>query len=315
MTALWRDIVATANLLDVVEKDVPALAGTWNGHSTKEVACPVCGGKTRFHVFKGRDGIVRASCSHCNSKMNAIDYIKWRDGVSFVEAINWWALNKPTGGFGPAKPAEPPKPLPQEAIDLAMRYHNDINPHRGYFKHRGISDALIDIAKLGWCREYNRYAIPTWVGGDLWGIQYRITPGAEAVFKSEGKEVLRYFSYRGSVGMPFNTDYINSNMPYVLICEGRLDALALCSQGYPAIASPTWQKTWNKYVPQSTVILIADKDVSNTGELKALDKQDKLGKGIVMFPPEGKDAGEWIQKDLPTAKKRLERWLKLPPIN
>lgn len=86
-----HDLAGSVDLLAVVEKDVPALAGTFNGRYTIETACPWCRGDTRFRYRLCDDGIGRVFCSHCAPRgLNAVDYIMRRDGVTLAEACQFW---------------------------------------------------------------------------------------------------------------------------------------------------------------------------------------------------------------------------------
>ena len=150
-SAALDEIRRTADLLKIVEQDVPALAGRFNGRYTPEVPCPRCGGTTRFSVSVDGNGVMRVFCRHCAIKgLDAVDYIMWReDGITgFKEAVKWWQDgSKLTRNTFSGKSLEPPKPLDMTITDT---HHAALGPHNAYYRSRGISDELIEKHKLGW---------------------------------------------------------------------------------------------------------------------------------------------------------------------
>ena len=155
----WAAITRDADLLSLVEKDAPLLAGTFNGRYTIEVPCPKCGGRTRFRVRLRPDGVMRAYCSHCAEKgLNAIDYLEWRDGLSRRDAAQWWQ----TGGKLQARLVRP-RPEPIQPIDMAIaeRNHQEMPASaRDYLRRRGMTDPWIDHFRIGYHCGYRRYSFP-----------------------------------------------------------------------------------------------------------------------------------------------------------
>jgi len=92
-----KSFISGLNLLVQVERDIPDLAGTFNGRYTTEVACPKCGGTTRLRFRACEDGVQRVYCSHCAPKgLDAIAYIQWRDGSDFKAAKAFWSEQSTT---------------------------------------------------------------------------------------------------------------------------------------------------------------------------------------------------------------------------
>jgi hypothetical protein len=191
-----KDFIAGLNLLQQVEKDVPALAGTFNGRYSAEVACPKCGGATRLRFRLGQDGMQRVYCSHCAPKgLDAIAYIQWRDGSDFKEARRFWAES------GTSLPAEwtatAPAPKPEQApgaiwqskarafIDSCAAYlwsdAPDARQALAYLRAgRLLTDDTIRRARLGYNPKSRKAAAADW------GVSDR-----ESVFAVQGITIPR----------------------------------------------------------------------------------------------------------------------------
>jgi len=309
----WKEIVQEANLLALVEHDVPVLRGTFNGRYTWEVPCPKCGGVTRFRYRAAKGEYPEmVFCSHCAPKgLHAISYAMWLYDMDFPEACSW-VSNKPKVDTRYSAPVSLPKPI---SPAIALQYYRQLGNRRAYYRSRGISDEMIDRHKLGWNPYIRRYSIPCWKqnpdSGELecWNIQYRITPEEEKRLKAAGIRYAKYLSEKGSHNHLFNADVSVDGVNIIYIVEGRLDALALTSHGFPTVANPTWQAAWNKYLNAQHVIIIADRDANSVGELKAHDKLLAIPHAHIIYPPPPhKDSGEFIMADLATAQRRLTEW-------
>lgn len=124
-----KDFIGSLNLLQQVEKDVPDLAGTFNGRYTKEVACPRCKGSTRLRFRVGKDGVQRVYCSHCAPKgLDAMAYIQWRDDSDFNAARRFWAesdTHRPANWTATATAAPPAEMAPAEKWQAKARVFVD----------------------------------------------------------------------------------------------------------------------------------------------------------------------------------------------
>ena len=324
----------TADMVSVVGKHIPAVAGKWNGRMTPEVPCPKCGGKTRFRLRRCRNGLLMAFCSHCaENGLTAIKYIEWYYGYSTETAIDWWRNNDTVRVI----PSEAIKPVDNQPLNLAiaLRCHNGMDPRaREYMYRRGMTDKYIDHFKVGYHRGYRRYSFPLIIDKCLWGIQYRLNPRIEAVLKflrcfedPEHKvNIVRYVSETGSHNHNiYGTDEIRAAAwPYAILIEGVPDVVAMWSCGFPAFSTfqgnnraKPWDYKWNKHLASiNTVYVIPDNDQSGSGEFFASEKVKAIGARahIHWLPKDVKDIGEFIQQDLPTATQRLSAMLKLPPM-
>jgi hypothetical protein len=315
----YKDVNLKANLLAVVELDVPQIAGKFHNGLSPEVPCPKCGGKSRFRIRMCGDGVYRVFCSHCGPEkgLPAIQYLMWRDNITFAQAATSWETSLPLRGKleGTAL-RDLMNPLSPE---IAMRYYRALTDDgRKYFRSRGISDEIIDRHKLGWKDEWGRFTVPEWrlnrKTGEVecWGIKCRLTPWGEKDLMAKGEPVERYWSEKGSHHGLLNAEIATG--PVTFIVEGGLDALAMTSLGYDTVASPSWDTRWNRYIKSESVVIIADRDESGVGDMKARDRLDKLGRGKIVQPPEGcKDIGEFIQSDLVNAQMNIYHWAHIPP--
>lgn len=113
--------------------------------------------------------------------------------------------------------------------ELVGQYHAALpDSIRGYLNGRGITDAVIDRAELGWNGE--RITIPVY-GRD----------GTLALFKlgkapddtSDTPKML-YYPAGAKVDL-YGWDVLAAQPPFVIICEGEYDRLVLESHGFPAV--------------------------------------------------------------------------------
>lgn len=221
----------------------------------------------------------------------------------------------------------------REPLDesIARRWHESVR--REFFHSRGISDEWIDRLNLGYAATWiggqydgkplRRYSIPAYEDGKLLAISLRIPPERENRMKARGVPCNRYISYPGSQPALFNSnvlDYFDSS--YVLLDESPLDAAALCSHGYPAMAvmglnnpHKAWERRWNRYVRGKEVIVIAQRDEHADGtwpslEIATLRAKDIPGAWVLVVPPgepyKKVDTGDMIRSG------RLAEWIGLP---
>lgn len=216
-------------------------------------------------------------------------------------------------------PAHREPKIDEQIVD---QLRSDLSGREAFFHSRGLSAQTIQRYQLGYHRKYNRYAIPCYVGGKLYGIKYRIDPVVEQKRRERGEPVIKYFSERGGINnVVFNDAVARAPVPYVLIDEGELDALLLTQHGFPTISpfsgnnsSVGWRPEWLKlirHIPK--IYVIAQND--SAGELITIARLHDLGRGEVISAPLGyKDLGEWLREIAPEHRTReLVNLLQLPP--
>ena len=332
----WEQINQTADMLAVVAKHVPETRGHWNGYMTNEVPCPKCGGKTRFRLRLGHNGLMMAFCSHCaEAGLTPIRYIAWYYDFDLKTAADWWRDQHQVT----VKVAVPPKQQEHKPLELAiaLRCHNRMDVRaRDYMHARGMNDHMIDHFKVGYHTGFKRYSFPLIIGGMLWGIQYRLNPKLEYVLKflrlfehpEHRVDIKRYVSETGSHNHNlYARDEIQDGdvpLPYAVLIEGVPDVVAMWSQGFPAFSTfqgnnraKPWDVAWNKYLAEiETIYVIPDNDVGGNGDFFASEKAKAIGPRahIHLLPKGYKDIGEFIMADLTTAPQRLADMLHLPPL-
>jgi hypothetical protein len=222
-----------------------------------------------------------------------------------------------------------PDPEPLDPL-IALAYHSKLDDKRKYWHSHKLSDKWIDCHKLGWAEKWlegenkgnplRRLSIPTWrvKNGEriLVGIAYRTPPWREEGMRKAGtssEEIRsrRYISQPGSTNWLFNNEICHEPLPYLIVVEGKRDALALCSLGFPAVASGAhWDPHWSFYLDcTASVIHVADNDHNKGGDL-AIIRMSAAQKGSIVTPPDPyKDVGEMINNDIDMAS-----FLGLPPL-
>lgn len=218
--------------------------GEWAG------PCPFCrDGRDRFRVWPcstRHGGKGRWWCRRCGAKGDAIDYVRRRDGVGFVDACR--TLGVPLTG----KPArrEPVRQTPAvgeptdawreraeafvaECVD-ALHDHEGA-PWRDYLHKRGISTPAMREARLGLNRRERREKRTSWGmdgDGDVWlprgiTIPATVAPGALLglrIRRADGDP--KYVNVPGGCNALYGAYRLSAALPAILV-EGAFDALAI----------------------------------------------------------------------------------------
>ena len=338
------------DLLSVVERDVPALAGTFNGRYTAEGPCPKCGGKTRFRLRLCTDGQYRAFCSHCAQKgLDAIGYIQWRDGVDFKTAKAFWEQG---GAILSTRPVQdnwlldshpqsakaPPEAWQKRARAFVEVCAEALWKEEGaqalaYLRDRGLADETIRRYKLGYNAHRRRgnpadwglktaqhviavpgIVIPREILGEMWAVNVR---------RLEQGVKPKYLSVTGSVLGLWGADDIRAGKP-VMAFGGEFDAMLAAQYAPPGVACVTFGgeghsvgEPWSTMLSSAAGIYIClDNDpAGDNGALKWLN----LPRVSRVRVPFGKDLTEFCQQGgdvaawIAQVTKAKERWL--PPEN
>jgi DNA primase len=193
---------------------------------------------------------------------------------------------------------------------LVTKYRDNLDREvLAYLAARGIRR---DTANRFWIgRNCRRLTIPCFVrNGSLliYGIKKRW------IGRPPEDWIDTYTMEPGSQGAAiFNFDRLLSKRrwPYFLIVEGVLDCILLDQLGIPAVApfggGGVWSPDWTEaFARVSDIVLVADNDESEEGLAYANKKLQMLGRGTIVFPPDGhKDLGEAHQAGV-----NLHRWLR-----
>lgn len=211
-------------------------------------ACPLHAGDNAlaFSIYQSRSGQWRWHCFSGNcGDGDAIAFVQRYYGVGYREACQMLGVTPASTpsrprSLQPPPPVEPPSAEWQAgAILLTAQAEQALwgpagQPARAYLHGRGLTDALIRRAGLGYHPATTPIraetpglagafypagiVIPYWVDGELWRVQVRrLTSNAEP----------RYLSLAGSSGTPpYLIAPITSAKPVVL-AEGPVDVLAI----------------------------------------------------------------------------------------
>ncbi len=103
---------STIDLLALIGRDVPLRRTAATGGGEYAGACPFCGGHDkrdadRFHVWPAEG---RYWCRRCERTGDAIQYLREREGLTFVQALDRLGLQS---DFGAAHPSTAPGSLPR----------------------------------------------------------------------------------------------------------------------------------------------------------------------------------------------------------
>lgn len=166
---------------------------------------------------------------------------------------------------------------------------------RQWLYQRGLTDAVIDAARLG--HAGTAYSIPlTDHDGTLYGLKYR----RDEAVSSDG---LRYWSKPGTATdkpyYPQSLDWQQTTGP-VILCEGELDALLLTVYGVPAVSvsggvnrAPTLMD--GLLARHGGVVLCLDNDkagLETTSKIMARHRDQPVH---VVIPTQGKDITDTFQ--------------------
>jgi DNA primase len=236
------------DLLDLVSRDtrLRKIAGTRGGEFAGP--CPACGGTDRFHL-QPEQGLWM--CRSCHERWSdAIEYVQWRDGLSFTEAVQALGGDTlPRLGFGRRTPPPPPPlPVPSKlwqarAEEVVRRAFDDLWSDRGrrardYLHGRGLTDETLRAFVVGYIPD-DRHDDPV-----LWGLkldegkQVWLPRGILIPWINQGDDEVwsikirrpagqpKYIATKGSIPTIFGTLRFQQR-DLLVLPEGEFDAMLL----------------------------------------------------------------------------------------
>lgn len=297
--------------------------------------CPKCGGtdkrgSDRFRVTVDGDR-QRFACRKCNPKGgDAIDFLRWLDGISFAEALH--ELDAPVDCDTVSLPS---LAKPAGGDDIEMRSIEWINAfdevtqiaHANliggrcdqaleYLARRGIMRSIIDFYRIGYndtsrrvCNEWwidRGITIPRKHTGLLYAVNVRRRADDLALDELHGRPSRKYrHAQGGTVRAPFNMtrlflDQDGTELPVVFVTGGEFDAM-LTTYHSPAgslaitLGGETTRPAASvlELLKGRRVIVMTDNDA--TGEASARMWQSFCPSAERVRVPEGKDATEFYQ--------------------
>jgi DNA primase len=315
-----KNLLATANILHITEQDtkLTRLANTNGGEWAGP--CPFCGGRDRFRVWPKQGNFW---CRRCGSKGDAIDYIRLRDGLSFVEASNLLRQTNINKMYRNQDEQNEPGQLHkwQEFASQVLEHCSGIlwsnigEKARAWLDNRGLSDDTLRYWKIGYspgARIAGVYlergiTIPCYVEGKLWFIKLRRPCGEP-----------KYRMIKGSHSGLFGVDTLEGKTTAVL-CEGEFDTMLLWQEagdltGVFTLGSATAKMDltmWGHYLmPLQRILIAYDCDEAGQRGSHALQKLSKRikrleipnthleGKDITDLYLSGVSLREWLAREL-----------------
>ena len=182
----------------------------------------------------------RLKCFGCNTSMDLLEYVAWREGLDDFGKILEITAEKYVGFVAPppslsvpSRAREPLAPLPTEVAEYMYRR---LGARREWFHARGLTDETIDREMLGYDRR--AFSIPVWSEtGELLTLRFRRDDDVL------GDEAEMYSKYWGMTGRNEVLLYnpmalaLVADWGWVVITEGELDALRLYQEGLPAVSA------------------------------------------------------------------------------
>lgn len=243
--------LASVDLLGLIGRDTALrrVAGTNGGEYAGP--CPFCGGRDRLRVQPGASGKGRWFCRQCTGDpqagghwLDAIDYVRQRDGMGYREACAALDIEaqQPGEGTGHSQAASPAPAVPRDAqapaFDQAAAlaaieecatalWSSAGAKARRWLAGRGIREDTARAWRLGYNparRKLHGLAvprgvvIPCFVGGTVQYIKVR-----RPVPPLPGP---KYQQVKGSRSALFGLDHL-AGRRVAVICEGELDAMLL----------------------------------------------------------------------------------------
>ena len=314
MTVDARALKARVDLLDLIGRDTTLrrVAATRGGEYAGP--CPACGGKDRFRVQPER-GLWW--CRSCRDRWSdAIEYVIWRDGVTFREAaaiLDGQAAERPSRRIRPAAPELAPEPsaawrarADAVAVQAFHRLWSDEGARaRAYLHRRGLADDTILHFLLGYLGEDLRddagawglegrpvwlprgITIPWVIDGYTWALKVRRPAGLP-----------KYVAARGSAPTIFGADGMAGRDTLVLT-EGEFDAMLLWQEARDLVDVATLGNATRGIDPRAalrllraaTILVAYDGDEAGQGGARKISAVSARMRRLEL--PEGQDLTDY----------------------
>ena len=177
-----------------------------------------------------------------------------------------------------------------EANETVEKFHKQLPERiRKYLNERRLSDEIISGFKIGW--DENKREITT----PIYNRELKFTFFKRRKDPEDQTDKPKYLNSKGSTAEIYGWEnLISPKEPYLIMCEGELDRLALESKGIPAITittgAATSSKKWIKELAEPSELYICyDNDETSIHE--AAKRLEELPKAkMIRLPdmPDGK---------------------------
>ena len=265
------DLIAQVDLNQLVSRY------TGNGRTSGKVTTYSCphpahaDAHPSFTVTTNSKGKEVAKCfSQCAWQGDALELVKWLEGLSTGEAIKWLRrflgqAEEPTFYSKPPTPSKPLRSLSPKGQELtgesADRFMKKYLTSRGWTCEVVEKFALsVVLDPSGKPRIRHPYFTPTSSGE--WVLSYYQDRGANS-------SPVKWLSPKGSTPQLFNLKSLEADsLEGVVICEGAADTItaSLALEGCPFVAVigvpgvSAWRDEWAHFVNGLRVVVAADND-------------------------------------------------------
>ena len=190
----------------------------------------------------------------------------------------------------------------KSSLEAAVQYNKDLNEDAvNFLAGRGISKEVADQYYLGYIKDpaatHEHYQ--GWLS-----IPYMTVMGHCVGFKFRRLDDLKpkYGSPTGQKAHLYNVCDITLDSPYIVVCEGELDAIVTSGElGIPAVGVPgvaAWKNHFPKlFTGYETIFVVGDNDVKEDGsnpgaEFAKRVANEVMNSQIVTLPP-GMDINDY----------------------
>lgn len=173
------------------------------------------------------------------------------------------------------------------------RYEESLDEVLPYLEARGIQEETARMFRLGFVREPETGHEP-YVG--KLAIPY-LTPAGpiDIRFRSLGDDSgPKYMSRPGASTHIFNIMALNTEAPFLTVCEGELDTVVATQAGFTAVGLPganNWKPFYARVLADwEKIVLFCDGD--NAGREMAKNLSRELDNVVAVFMPDGQDVND-----------------------
>jgi hypothetical protein len=267
--------------------------------------CPFCGGDDRFVVWPAEN---KWSCRHCVdtslTPQDAIDFIRKRDDIGFVEALQKLGLA--------GNETQSSKRGYKGMADYAAQHGIDASDLQKF--HWTESYFAFDHDKKVWYeKEGGRHALRFKTNG---GYRYRFIDGNEPPYGHDTGYERSWYLFSDRVIQ----NAIDNHAPLVL-CNGEISAVAARVWGVPAI---TMAGGGEKIIPDNLlqelnqrwhgrIAIIMDCDDTGRQAAAKIAKQLPNASVIDLGMAKGQDLADFVRLNLGDSLKEIKRMMPLPP--
>lgn len=317
------DLSRRVNLLDLIGPDtrLRRVAATRGGEYAGP--CPFCGGHDRLRVQPDQGRWWCRNCSDDEHWLDAIEYVRRRDRVDFVEACARLDLldlthaaprdTRGTTRVPPLKEEIPPSPeWRHRAMVVVDRLEAILWSDRGvrarrWLNARGLNDETLKRWRVGYAPSRSRIAgldvphgiaLPWFARGEIWQIKVR-TPNGKP----------KYLAIAGGHPFLFGADTLDGCFAAVLV-EGEFDSMLLHQEAGDLVgvatlgscSAPLGAGALRRLLPISPVLVAYDLDAD--GQAGAARLATLSSRIQPITPPVGADITEFWQRG-----GRLRDWI------